>query len=306
MEYRELRAEEVAVSTNPFNIEKLISIAEQSEADAKGGNKKCFLIGDYALLQGTINEEETKRLMEMGNDLKSKGVNIARTLDYKITNGQKGYSLQEKAVGTPLHNMVHWSVKKGSEEFNIEQKSYSDRLSSLTQENQEFYDKFVQDWVELQKSGISVDPSKPANFYYEKGKGITFIDLDHLSEDAKKYPMETMCYEMASVLIGSGKYYRLANNEDFKQELNSNISKIFGRFAKAMESVGMSFDDVKSMLNDKFEGISIEEPAEIANISPANIIDSINKKDISIQEINIAVNEIKNLQTKDLEQDEVK
>ena len=288
------------------NIEELISVAEQSEVEARGGNKKCFLIGDYALLQGTINEDKMKVLIELGGDLKNRGINIARTLDYRILDGQDGYSLQEKAVGTPLHNMVHWSVKKGSEQFDIEQKSYSDRLSSLTQENQEFYNKFVQDWVELQKYGISIDPSKPANFFYEKGKGITFIDLDNITEDAKEYPIEKMCYEMASVLIGSGKYFKFASNEDIKEAVDNNIAKIFGKFAKAMESIGMNFEDVKSVLNEKFEDFRIEEPVESININPTGITGSTLKTDTSIEDINGTVDEIRNSQTKDLQPNKTK
>ena len=288
------------------NIEELISIAEQSEFDARGGNKKCFLIGDYALLQGSINEDKMKVLIELGSDLKNRGINIARTLDYRILDGQNGYSLQEKAVGTPLHNMVHYSVRKGSEQFDIEQKSYSDRLNSLTQENQEFYNKFVQDWVELQKAGISIDPSKTANFFYEKGKGITFIDLDNITEDAKDYPIETMCYEMASVLIASGKYFKFASNQDIKETVDNNIAKIFGKFAKAMESIGMNLEDVKSVLNEKFEDFRIEEPVGSININPIGITGSTLKTDISIEDINGTVNEIRNSQRKDLQPNKTK
>lgn len=284
------------------DIENLIKQAEQSEYDAKGGNKKCFLFGDYALLQGTFDEDKLKQLMEKGKEFKVRGINIARTLDYRLIDGQKGYSLQERAIGTPLHNMVHWSVKKGQEEFEIQKNAYSDRLSTLAEENQEIYDKFVHDWIAIQKSGITVDPSKPANFYYEPGKGITFIDLDNINEDAKNQPLETMCYEMASVLAGRVKYFKFANNEDIKDTADTNILKILCKFARSMERAGMSLDDVKAVISEKLDIVLDDEMVQPSNITPNAITDSTLKVNTTKNEINSTVNKIRTTQTRNIQQ----
>lgn len=241
-------------------IDELIELAEKSSESAKGGNKKCFLDGDYALLYGNINEQDMQTLIQLTEDLKSRGVNVARTFDYRITDGTKGYSLQERASGDALHNRVRWNVPE--EEIPMQKQIYTDRLRALTGENQAFYDKFVQDWLEIQKAGIRIDPSKMDNFYYEQGKGITFIDLDAGvgKVDEKGVPLETVCVEIATILAGSNKYFSFGRDEEVAKTANKELSNIFKKFAKSMDRAGLPIKDVKAILKDRYPDVDLTEP----------------------------------------------
>jgi len=241
-------------------IDELITLAEQTSENAKGGNKKCFIHGDNALLYGTIDEKNMQALIQLTQDLKSRGVSVARTLDYKITEGTKGYSLQEKAGGTPLHNRVRWNAPK--EEIPMEKQIYTDRLKELSGESQEFYDKFVQDWLAIQDAGIRIDPSKMDNFYYEQGKGITFIDLDAGvgKVDEKAVDLKTVCHEMSTILAGSGKYWRFGNDEEIAKAANKSLSPIFKKFAKSMEKAGLPMKEIKTILKDHYPDVDLTDP----------------------------------------------
>ena len=65
-------------------IDDIIQMAERQETNAHGSNKQCFLIDDYALLRQKFTTEEIDKTMQICEQLESKGVKVARTLDYKI------------------------------------------------------------------------------------------------------------------------------------------------------------------------------------------------------------------------------
>lgn len=292
-------------------IDSLIDKAEQTQADARGGNKKCFISGDYALLQGHIDEEKMQRLMRVGAELKERGIDLARTLDYKITGDGIGYSLQERAKGNPLHNRIHWKIIP--EQFATEQQGYSDKLQTLANEKQKIFDKFVSDWLEIQKAGRRIDPSKVDNFYYREGEGITFIDLDGEMSESTQPPMETVCYEIACVLMASSKYYRFSKDEKVKNAINSNISKIFVKFSHSMEKTGMNIKDIKAVLNDHFPDIDLSALDERRDENPASdiiepnaIVNSTIKSELGTQDINGVTQEIRLDQTKDIQKDQEK
>lgn len=292
-------------------IDSLIDMAEKTQADTRGGNKKCFINGDYALLQGYIDEEKMQRLMCVGTELKNRGINLARTLDYKVTGDGIGYSLQERAKGVPLHNRVHWKITP--EQFVAEQQGYSDRLQTLSEEKQEIFDKFVSDWLEIQKAGRRIDPSKVDNFYYQEGEEITFIDLDGEMSESTQPPMETVCYEIACVLMASSKYYRFTKDEEVKAVINSNISKIFTKFSHSMEKTGMSIEDIKAILSDHFPDIDLSALDERKSESPTSdiiepnaIVNSTIKSELGTQDINGVTQEIRLDQTKDIQKGQEK
>jgi len=240
-------------------IDRIIKEAQQRNADAQGGNKKCFLIGEYALLDSTwIIPEELENIIRIGKELEDKGINVVKTLAYKIMDGDKtGYILQERAQGEELHNWIKWNIPE--ERLPEERQKHINKLSSLAQERQELFDKFVSDWLNIYQSGLKVDPSKPSNFFYEKGKGISFIDLD--ANDGDNPSLETTCGRMLIVLSGYVKNRILGMDKEFMSKVNSNYAKIFAKFAKAMEKQGMQTNEVLSIIDDRFGhlGIDLEE-----------------------------------------------
>lgn len=271
-------------------INELIEKSKNAIPSAKGGNKKCYIYGEYALLEGVFIESEVNELMRVGKKLQDNGVHIARTLDYKLEEEKdkegysKGYTLQEKAKGTTLHNFIHWSVS-GTELEQFGEK-YMERIFALSAESQDFYDKFVGDWTAIQKAGIRIDPSKITNFYYEQGKQITFIDLDGKMKGQEITP-SILGREIANVLVGGGNYSKFTKNEGNAQTINKNITNIFEKMLKAMEKSGIRDDSIIETLRTVYPNVELR-----SHIKPEDI--SRDTKEIEIKEINQVIQDTKN------------
>lgn len=243
-----------------IDIDKIIEISKNLEASESGGNKKCFFVEDYALLQGDFSEEEIKKVIKIQDELKNRGVNLAKTIDYRITEDsdkkyKKGYSLQEKAKGELLYDTnIRRNLRKDKQNT---LNGYFNRLKSLNSEKQEFFDKFVQDWMEILKSGLKVDPSKPSNFFYEEGKNINFIDLD--INDGKMRDAEYITMECTTVLAGNGIYFDIDGNE--RELAKSELSGIFQKLANALVKQGLNIESMKRI----YPGIDFEEPIKTEN-----------------------------------------
>lgn len=241
-------------------IDEIIQKMQGIQANARGESKKCFIIDNYALLKGNFvyTQERMETLIRVGRELKEKGINLVRVLAYKVIDGDKPYILQEKAKGEALHNKVKREDVAG-ERLSIEQQKHLERLQSLAEERQEIYDKFLSDWLAIQEAGIRVDASNPDNFFYEKGEGISFIDLDGLIDSKNKPTLETTCYEMLVALTAKIKHDVLGVDSEYKDKLNSILPKICAKVAKAMEKQGMQIEDAISIIDDRFYGIDLDE-----------------------------------------------
>ena len=137
-----------------------------------------------------------------------------------------------------MHNWVNWDISK--DKIPDERQGHINKLYALSREKQEFFDKFVSDWLEIQKAGIRIDPSKPTNFFYEKGRAISFIDLDGRMSETNNPPIETSCYEMFVVISGKMKHSALGRDSEFMKKVNENYQKIFAKFSRAMEKQGVN------------------------------------------------------------------
>lgn len=179
-----------------MSIEEAIKKSKNMSPVKGGSNKKCYIIDDYALLVGSSVDRDnlaTEKINKIQN-LKNEGINVIITIEVKTISGID-YELQERAPGEELYDYYDMKSSEAG------QLKYLKRLISLSEESIDFYMKFLNDWDSLLKSGIAVDPCKMSNFFYEKGKGIYFVDLNILTskyEDRKEY----MYYEAASVLRG--------------------------------------------------------------------------------------------------------
>lgn len=241
-------------------IDEIIQKVQGIQSNARGENKKCFIIDNYALLRSSYvySQERMETLIRVGRELKEKGINLVRVLAYKIIEGDVPYILQEKARGEALHNKVKREDVTG-DRLPIEQQKHLDRLQSLAEERQEIYDKFLSDWLAIQEAGIRIDASNPDNFFYEKGEGISFIDLDGLIDPKNKPTLETTFYEMLVALTAKTKHDVLGVDSEYKHKLNSILPKICAKVAKSMEKQGMQIEDAISMIDDRFYGIDLDE-----------------------------------------------
>lgn len=226
-----------------INIDDFIQIAEQREADAHGSNKKCYFIDDYALLSQSFTTEEIDKIMQISEELGKKGVNIVKTLDYKVTEqiGQtktgnpivKGYVLQQKAIGNALVDENNWKRDDGSYQID-----YFKQIDSISQEGQKFFNNFVKGWIEAQKAGLMIDPSKPSNFIYSPGQDLTFIDLN-LSNGATD--MRYLAREQLVVLLNSKTFNHCY--PEIRQAVSKRLDIILEKYKIALKEQGIIIDD---------------------------------------------------------------
>ena len=247
------------------SIDDIIKIAEQQESNAHGSNKQCFLIDTYALLRQKFTTEEISRIMQIGKELENKGAKVARTLDYKIlsqnTQGwntdknvlvSEGYVLQQRAIGKPLLDRTNWN-----EEGKKYQLDYLRQIDSISQEGQEFFSNFVRGWIEIQKAGIRIDPSKTGNFIYEQGKDITFIDLGLSSQNTD---IPTTIYEQLAVILNLNAYNKCY--PEVQQAVDKRLSVIIDKYRNAIMEQGIDIDVLNQVLEAKSIPQRIPEESE--------------------------------------------
>lgn len=223
-------------------IDDFIQMAEQREADAHGSNKQCFFIDNYALLNYTFTTEELDKIMQISEELEKKGVNVVKTLDYKVIdhvrqakdgNYVRGYVLQERAIGKPLFDETNY--KKDSGQFQID---YFKQIDSIAQEGQQFFDNFVRGWIEIQKAGIMIDPSKPSNFIYNPGHDLTLIDLGIAKS---QMDMSDLTHEQLAVILNSKTFNRCY--PEIRQAVSKRFDIIIGKYKAALKEQGIVLDD---------------------------------------------------------------
>ena len=159
-------------------IDELIKKHRETKGQIKkGGNKKVRLFDDYVLLAGSFKENEIKKVILISQELKNKGVNIVPTLEYQIVyppnefGYARGYVLQPRAQGTEIYHP------------DMPTDEHEQRLHDIANMDTKKIDKFISDWIDIEKAGLMVDPSKTTNFFYHDD-GISFIDLN-LKESTK-------------------------------------------------------------------------------------------------------------------------
>ena len=253
------------------DIDSIIQIAEGQESSAHGSNKKCFLIDDYALLKQSFRTEEIESIMRITEELEEKGVSVARTLDYKVIEQSvgnwdtdknvlvsEGYVLQERAQGTPLLDRTNWN-----EENKRYQLDYLKQIDSISRENQGFFDSFVNGWIEIQKRGIRIDPSKTGNFIYEQGKDITFIDLGLSSQ---KTDIPTTVYEQLAVILNLNAYNKCY--PEIQQAVDKRLSVIIDKYRNAIMEQGIDIDVLDQVLETKSIPQRVPEESEQEKEAP--------------------------------------
>ena len=166
-------------------------------------NKKCLNYNKgHVLLYKPFScpSEEIDNYIFKINTLIQRGISTVKILDYvKVANLNSKYPkciiLEEKAPGNNIdyksENISLKSVNIDFEEISAEYiqglDDYINEISLRANSSQDIYDKLVSDYLTITKSGLSIDP-KPLNFYFDKDKGFTFIDInDKGNDDVKTY-----------------------------------------------------------------------------------------------------------------------
>lgn len=247
-------------------IDHVIELTQGQESSAHGSNKKCFLIDDYALLKQKFIADEVESIMQITEDLEKKGVNVARTLGFKIT-GQniqswdtskevlvsEGYVLQQRAKGTPLLDRTNWNSE--NKRYQID---YLKQIDSISKEGQDFFNQFVKSWLEIQNSGIRIDPSKPGNFIYEQGEGITFIDLGLSNQ---KPDLSIAILEQLSVILNMNAYNQCY--PEVQQAVQGKLNAIVGKYKNAIVEQGIDINVVNQVIETKIPPKMLESDDRI-------------------------------------------
>lgn len=223
-------------------IDKIIQDVCGTQKKSVEGNKNCYICGAYALLYGSFKLEELKHLILIERRLNRSGVAVVPTIGYKVMcmpndlGFCRGYMLQQKAPGEELHR------------FSEGEDVYNRRMTELAGQSDFFYNKFVSDWIKITESGLMIDPSKSANFFYTPEQ-MYFIDLNVRTG---KMPLEVSFYEAAVVLTGGRKYYDFSLCRNQQQQI---LQKLFAAFTEHGADKGEMFELAKKYFPEISEGI---------------------------------------------------
>jgi len=144
-----------------MKIEEYIEQIEGREPDVGGGNSKGYLFDDVILLSGRYDKEQKDHIISKMKEAKKLGVSLCEILEYKISEEsnkqyKKGFMLQERAVGRPVHESVPGSkrnsVKTPEERAKLNEECVAKNLQEydvLKDVPEEQYSKFIQDWITL-------------------------------------------------------------------------------------------------------------------------------------------------------------
>lgn len=160
---------------------------------AINNNKKCIVYDDkYVLLfkAFSVKDEELEDYIKNIKLLQEKGINTPLILDYYQVNKSKyGYSkyviLEERAKGTNLDATSNYiSLKQSdinfteiSDNYLKELDFYLNEIENRASASINMYEKFINDYLNIVNNNMQIDP-KPLNFYFDKEKGFTFIDIN--------------------------------------------------------------------------------------------------------------------------------
>lgn len=232
-------------------------------------NKKCLDYNDeYVLLYKpfSCSNEEIENYISKINTLINKGISTVRILDYvKVANLDSKYPkcviLEEKAPGRNIdYQSENISLKSMDVDFEKISASYIQRLDDYINEMllranaaQDIYDKLVSDYLTISESSLSIDP-KPLNFYFDKDKGFTFIDINaDGNDDLKKYLPRyilgaILSYGVPSISIDYK--YTMYIDEERMSIINDTLNTIITKVSISLKPYGYTEEQViKDALN---------------------------------------------------------
>lgn len=236
-------------------------IGSDQTADRKGGNKKCYLFSNYALLVGSFKPEDILYTKTKQAELVDEGVNLFPIIDYKAINEpsdlgyQKGYILQRRAVGEELYH-------------NPSQEKYESTIAKLAAEKPEVFDKFIDDWAKIQSKGITPDPSKSSNFFYDPGKSINFIDVDKGGPGTNN---PHLFLEAGTVLLGGGQYYTYGGDANHATQKQAGV--ILQKLKTSFIKRGWDEKALEACINKSWPKTQSQKAVESRSISQSKEYD---------------------------------
>lgn len=261
---------------------------------SKNSRKTCLLFNrEYVLLNKfmPVTDDKLEDYLKKIYNLKQKGVNTCQILDYKLNDNckynyfdgnikySKGIFLEERAPGNSFDSVSDFEIindkliNKAVTKYIQELDRYISELERRANADQIIYDKLVNDFIEIFKCNLSVDP-RPNNFFFDKEIGYTIINL--IPIDNKETPEDLPQY-LIHAIFGYGrpklfKDQKLLNYmcREYHDKLFKFTNKIIRKYKCALLKCGYLESSIKKclyLINDYLclDNIMIVENNEIIN-----------------------------------------
>ena len=266
-----------------------------------GKNSKdicVYLNEDYVLINKKMPIEDSK-LEEYINSikiLKESGVNISSIEDYKLIDGTtssfsngksytKGVFLEERAKGNCiaeptniyLNKEKEYDLNKITDDYLKQNENYLKELEIRANANQDVYNKLVSDCLSLNDYNLTIDP-KPLNFFYDKEKGYTIIDV--IPSDKKEMDNEFFPSYIFTIIYGYGKsgvqidfpgIYSLPS--EMNQRFKECIDELNVKIVRALRNNNINEEYIKNALARNTEKMMFGE-----DMTKEELIDCINQR----------------------------
>lgn len=247
---------------NEIVFNELVSTANSSGFTKGGSNSKCAIVNNYAVLKNSNipgHDDSYKNLIETLHNLSQAGVGAVPILGYGIThqgkpfrNGERydsGFVVQEKASGKELLYRGYLS-KLTPEQQKEEVLNYLNLLNNVPQEH---FTKWVNDLKTITDSQIAVDPSKTSNFFYDKDKGFSFVDLSFLTQEKlfEKQDSNGQTHHSEFIYYSFTPFRDLFNcsfnkilTEEEQSFSDAVLESCFNKTVEGLQEVGVTQEDI--------------------------------------------------------------
>jgi len=229
--YRELETPELEL--NKYELGKCIG---------KGNNSSTYEIKNYSdLVLQTLYDQRgfkfgTKNHLDWADKKVklhkkiSETINFARILEVGWKNGFAAV-VMTRVKGSPLH------------ERNEDYREWSKRIFKLSLIPQAQYNKLISDIKTLHSYGVSIDPSKPDNIFYDLKIGFTFLDTG----------MSNYIGSLTVPIIYSNRFFKFENDNNMNGKDASNVLKILDKLEKSGDHLDGNYSErIRKLIKDKF------------------------------------------------------
>ena len=274
-----------------MSIEEIIGLFKNNASyDKEGSNSKCHLMGDFALLYGSIPIRTIAKKIEIINNYIKQGFNLIPILDYKLDETanindyskqnpnavyQDGWTLQKRAPGHELHPYPQMitidsieDVTQSYDDYLSALKEYKERIKEYANASQEQITKFIVDYSILEKSELLIDSSKATNFFYDANTGFSFIDIN-LKENPSfvfnedyftGYIINNLLSNLPSMMTYQKQYYRRGDVDfdrvipsDLSQEIKELLVTLIDKIVIGLNKAGISKQQIEKTIIDIYE-----------------------------------------------------
>jgi len=221
------------------SINDLIEKVGKNSCATVHGRPACYVFDNIVLLKYDnyrLVESDILQTMEKMEVAQKSGASFASILEYCISSTDErgkstGYIMQERAEGSAVFDYTGESSLQ----------NYRNAIISFAEMPQTHFDKLVKDFIELERLGVSIDVGNSGNFFYDKEKGFTFIDLkgcqgQNYLEDSDS--RQALSQEICSIFFN--QYYSAKTPVNEFEQVAENTKKLLTKLKTALEKVGVT------------------------------------------------------------------